>query len=271
MQHSDKQDQIYFVVTNGRNPGIYKERHQAEKQIEGYPYGKMQKITGLREAKSYFATERKHAHKDRVYYVVKRGKRPGLYLDKEKALEQIEGFPQGKMKRIKGFHQAITFYTSSNESEKQTVPNIFIDGSYVQENKIASYGMIVEEEKEILQRDCGVIVDHDFINLQSLGAELYAYLRAMEWSLANGYQSVRIVYDSDAVIQLIEQGHSSKTKKSKGRNKFIKLFSEYNKVLDVESIHRSSTVAFEQRHEQAHHLSQLTIDLLIQANNNGES
>lgn len=269
MRHSDKDEQIYYVVTNGRNPGIYKDYEQAQEQIEGYPFGKMKKIVGLREAKNYFASERRHAHKERIYYVVKRGRLPGLYLDKEKALEQIENFPNGKMKRIKGYQRAVAYYTSRDESSGQTIPNIYIDGSYVQESKLASYGLIVEAENEIVQRDCGVIVDYDFLNLHSLGAEMYAYLRALEWSMANGYKNVRIIYDSDAVIQLIAQGDTTKTKKSKGRSKFIKLYKQYTKVIDVESIHKSDAENYAERHEQAHHLSQLTIDLLVQANNNG--
>lgn len=264
MQRSNKHEQIYYVVTNGRNPGIYKNQKQAEEQVEGYPYGHLERIKGIKEANRYFANERKHAHKDRVYYVVKVGKRPGLYLDKQKALEQINDFPHGKMKRIIGYQRAIAYLTDRYDGDEKVVPNIFIDGSYIQEHKMASYGFIVEEEGEIVQKDCGVIVDHDFINLQSLGAELYAFLRAIEWTMANGFHYVRIIYDSDSIVQLIDQGESHKLKKSKGRNKFIQLFLQYSQVIKVDTIHRSEDADYEAYHEQAHHLSQMILDIIGQ-------
>lgn len=256
---------VYYVVTNGRNPGIYKEHEQAQEQIRGYSFGKMRKVKGLAEAKAYFAAEKKRASKDKVYYVVKVGKRPGLYLDKQKALEQIYGYPHGKMKRIKGYEQAQAFLNHSIKLNKTIIPNIFIDGSYIQEHKISGYGMLVEEGQTIIQQDCGTILDFDLINLHSLGAELYALLRAMEWGMANGYKEIRIIYDSDAIIQIIEQGETNKARKSKGRTKFLKLFAEYKKFIKVECVHKNSKEYWTQKHELAHNLSRITSDILEQS------
>src|SRR5699024_959978 len=117
---------------------------------------------------------------------------------------QIKKYPYGKMKRIKGYEQARAYLQGGEPKEKEKIPDIFIDGSYMQNKSFSGYGFVVLENGKIIAKDSGSIVDYDLINIHSLGAELYAFIRAIEWAVANEYKFVRIIYDSASVIQQLE-------------------------------------------------------------------
>lgn len=256
-----KRNRIYYVVLHGRKPGIYKNYKQALDQVHGFPHGRMRKIKGLKEAKLYFMENKQSKAKNKVYYVVKKGRNPGLYLDKEKALKQIKGFPYGKMKRIIGFEQAKAYFHSNRVEQNKPIPNIFIDGSYMQNEAYSGYGFIVEEGNRIIARDGGTILDYDIINLHSLGSELYAFIRALEWSMVNGYKSVRIIYDSKAIIQLLENEHLHETKQPSGKTKLLNMYSHYKMHINIEHLHINNNKVFQERHKQAHDLSRMMSSL----------
>lgn len=265
--HKRKQNRTYYVVIYGRKPGIYKNNNQALSQVHGFPYGKMKKVKGLKAAKAYFAENRQTDSRNKSYYVVKRGRNPGLYLDKGKALEQIKKFPYGKMKRIKGYENARAYFHGDDLKVKEKIPNIFIDGSYIQHEAFSGYGLVVEENGKIIAKDSGTISDYDIINLHSLGAELYACIRAVEWAIANEYKFVRIVYDSESIIQLLENNDSMNDKQSRGKIKLVALYKQYKNYMTIDFRHKNDNKMYDEFHEVAHHLSRLMSNML--RNNNG--
>lgn len=255
--HNKKSNRIYYVVLNGRKPGIYRSRKQAIDQIYGFPHGRMRKIKGLKEAKFFFNENKQTKAKNKVYYVVKKGRNPGLYLDKDQALKQIKGFPYGKMKRIIGYDKAKAYFHGKNPGDKESIPNIFIDGSYIQKDAYSGYGLIVEENNQIIAKDSGAILDYDIINLHSLGSELYAFIRALEWAMANDYRSVRIIYDSTSIIQLLENNGIGDVKNSRGKTKLLNSYVSYKEHVQIELIHIKQHKVFEKRHKEAHDLSRM--------------
>lgn len=252
-----KRNQVYYVVLHGRKPGIYKNHQQALKQVNGYPYGKMKKVKGLQAAKKLFKEGKLNKSDHNIYYVVKNGKNPGIYLDENLALRQIKGFPNAIMKRIKGYERAKSYFFDRDRNKEKPIPNIFIDGSYIQHESYAGYGFVVEVDHRIVAKDSGTILDYDIINMHSLGSEFFAYIRAMEWAMANNYKRIRIIYDSKAILQLLE-GKDSDFKQSKGKSKLINLYLQYKKHLQVEHAHKDRNKVFRERHNEAHHLSRLT-------------
>lgn len=53
------------------------------------------------------------------YYVVIKGKKPGIYIDYDKALEQIKGYPFSYMRSFKSKIKADEFFDNKNEFLKQ--------------------------------------------------------------------------------------------------------------------------------------------------------
>lgn len=262
---NNKRNQVYYVVLNGRKPGIYKNHQQALKQVDGFPYGKMRKVRGLQAAKKLFNEGKASKLDHNIYYVVKNGKNPGIYSDKNKALRQIKGYPNGTMKRIKGYNRAKTYFYDRDRKRKKTIPNIFVDGSYIQHESFAGYGFIAVVDHRVIAKDSGTILDYDIINMHSLGSEMFAYIRAIEWAMANDYNKIRIIYDSKAILQLLE-GKDSDLKNSKGKAKLINLYEQYRKHIRIEHFHKNSNKFFREWHKEAHHLSRLTSIMLYNQN-----
>lgn len=257
----DKNNRTYYVVLYGRRPGIYKNHEQAMAQVHGFPNGQMKKIKGLKEAKGYFERYRQTNSENKIYYVVKVGRKPGLYLDKRQAIEQIRKYPYGKMKRIKGYKNALAYFQGKEAEELEAVPNIYIDGSYMQHNSFSGYGFVVELKGEIVAKDCGVILDYDIINLHSAGAELYAFIRALEWSLANGYTLIRIIYDSNMIAALLDNNYVPKEQDSYGKTKLIHLYDQYKTLLTIQHSHKNEKNIYTSYHQAAHDLSRLLSDV----------
>jgi len=256
----NKRDQVYYVVLHGRKPGIYKNHKQAVKQVNGFPNGSMKKVRGIAAAKKLFYEGKTDETDDNIYYVVKHGRNPGIYSSRKKALQQIKGFPHAVVKKIKGYERAKAYFHGRRELKK-AVPNIYIDGSYIQDKSYAGYGFVVELDRRIIAKDGGTILDHDIINMHSLGSELYAYIRAMEWAMANEYKKIRIIYDSKAIIDTLKENENG-WKQPKGKAKLLNLYSLYRKHVQVEHRHKNSHIVFRERHQEAHHLSQLTSIML---------
>lgn len=263
-----KQNRTYYVVIRGRKPGIYKNNNQALSQVHQFPYGKMKKVKGLKAAKAYFAENRQTDSQNKSYYVVKRGRNPGLYLEKGKALEQIKNFPYGKIKRIKGYENARAYLHGTDVKTRERVPNIYIDGSYIQHESFSGYGFVVEENEKVIAKDSGTISDYDIINLHSLGAELYAFIRAVEWAIANEYKFVRIIYDSESIIQLLGNNDSSNYKQSRKKTKLVDLYEHYKNYITIEFKHKSDNKIYHDFHRVAHDLSRLMSNMLRDENGN---
>ncbi len=252
----------YYVVVNGRKPGIYKSRKLARAQVYQFPNGKMKKIKGLKEARAYFAQHRSQTPVERVYYVVKRGHRPGLYLDKKQALRQIQNYPNGKMKRIKGYDQARAYFERGDVAPEEAPPLIFVDGSYMQNGSFASYGFVVLQDEEVVARDSGIIFDFDVIHLHSLGAEMFALIRAIEWAITNEYRKVHIIYDSTAVFQQLESTPRPNGKQAKGIQKLVQTYDQYKRHIEIKFTHKKANKIYENQHKAAHDLSRLMSNII---------
>lgn len=264
--HKSRESRTYYVVVHGRKPGIYKDNQKAIAQVHNFPFGKMKKVKGLKAAKAYFSKHRQTDAENKVYYVVKRGRNPGLYLDKNKALQQIKNFSYGKMKRIKGYENARAYFHGKQYEEKEKIPYIYIDGSYVQHDSFSGYGFVAVENDRILVKDGGAIFDYDIINLHSSGAELYALIRAIEWAMANSYKFVRIIYDSESVIQLAENDQlKANGRYPRGKVKLANIYAQYKHYIAIDYAHKSEQKYYEKYHQQAHDLSRM-MNVLEDAN-----
>lgn len=213
------------------------------------------------------------------YYVVKHGRKPGIYQEFEEAKAQVNGFSKADLRKIKGLAAAkaylsgediitnmtsklikpLTYYTEVNFYEGNDVtPNIYIDGSYSPELSVSSYGFVVEKNGEIMQKDFGLIMDKDMMKLKSFGAEMYACIRAIEWGIANNLSSIRLIYDCKGIVDLIKSGKA----KCEGRRKFLINFMLYNKHLRINFQYVQDDKKLNKHHRISHELSRKTLELL---------
>ena len=92
----------YYVVWEGHNPGVYESWSEAERQIRGFKNASFKSFGSLKDAQIAFKSPEKAADLvpagKKRYYVVWRGRTPGIYKSWVEAREQISEFPKPKFK-----------------------------------------------------------------------------------------------------------------------------------------------------------------------------
>lgn len=146
------------------------------------------------------------------------------------------------------------------ETKTKDLVNVYVDGSYLPNVGISAYGFVAEDESGMeVQKDFGMTVEERLRELGSLGAELHACLRGIEWAIANNYQTVRIYYDFIGIIQKLQE-EQSKTKHERMYFGLYEMYSEHIRIL----FRKVSPSGKEGRaHLRAHDLSRLPSTLYM--------
>lgn len=93
--------QKYYVVWEGKTPGIYKSWEACKAQIEGVKNARYRSFESIEEARLAFENPNMIRPKESgksMYYVVWQGLKPGIYSTWESCQVQIQGFPNPKYK-----------------------------------------------------------------------------------------------------------------------------------------------------------------------------
>lgn len=246
-RQQNNQSRVYYAVKIGRKKGIYGSLKNAQRQVVGYSGGLMKKFDSLEEAKQYMGYKVKPKKNRNNRRKIAKGEvqvfrnQCVVMNDKKRVSNNIKPF---KLKEVQG------------DKSYEDMPTAFIDGSYMENVSVSSYGYTVEFKNQIIQRDFGLILDQEILNLKSLGSELYACLRAMEWGIANNYQEIRIVYDCEGILDVIRSN-----KKKSGRIVFLTLFEKYSEHIQV-YFRKANNATLLKKHEASHDLSRYTSGIM---------
>lgn len=149
------------------------------------------------------------------YYVVKKGKTPGIYLTWDDCKKMVNGYPGAVYKGFTTLDEAEAFLNGTvnlgtvvqSESGKSTgvsklnavseeLPAIyaFVDGSYNPVTKVYGYGgyLFYNGEKVILQ-GCGD--DEEMASMRNVAGEILGSQAAIAKSIELGLPEVSIYYD----------------------------------------------------------------------------
>ena len=112
----------YYVVINGNYPGIYTDKSLAYRQVAGYSNGILSVFKDIKEARHYLLSNFMHIAKlklsslvprhfanNQMYYLVVRGRTPGIYLKHKTADQQVNEYPNGYLKSFKSFDKLKRF------------------------------------------------------------------------------------------------------------------------------------------------------------------
>jgi len=72
---------------------------------------------------------------------------------------------------------------------------IFVDGSFNPDKKIAAYGLVIIKKDKVFLKDFSAYPYVDVTDSHNVGAELIGAKRAVELSLANDFKKLVIHYD----------------------------------------------------------------------------
>lgn len=117
-----KKKKKYYVVWEGHNPGVYSTWTAAQRQISGFKNASFKSFSSLQDAELAF----KHPEKSgelapagkKRYYVVWRGRKPGIYTSWQEAREQISEFPKPQFKSFGSFRLAERAFEEGPEKYK---------------------------------------------------------------------------------------------------------------------------------------------------------
>lgn len=247
-RQQNKKQQVFYAVKIGRKKGIYGSLRKAQRQVVGYSGGLMKKFDSLEEAKEYMGYKTSKNKKEN-------NNRRKIAKGEVKVLHNP---PSARFdsKHISNNVKPLKLKEVQEDRSYENMPTAFVDGSYMENVEISSYGYTVEYEGQMVQRDFGLILDQEILTLKSLGSELYACLRAMEWGIANNFKEIRIVYDCEGILDVIRSN-----KKNPGRLVFLTLFEKYSEHIQV-YFRKANNATLLKKHEESHHLSRYTSGII---------
>ncbi len=163
------------------------------------------------------------------YYAVKKGYQTGIYTDWSECEKQVKNYSDAEYKGFQTIDEAKEYLENSkidsdklSYADKQDLSgvHIYVDGSYSDTRKIASYGFIVIEDDKEIYRDFNIVRDN--IETRNVAGELTGVISALKWAKEYGYKNICIHYDYEG----IEKWATGSWKTNNNRTSSYKTFIE---------------------------------------------
>lgn len=200
------------------------------------------------------------------YFVVVKGKKPGLYTSSKLATAQTSGVKGSRLFAFKTQEEAEACMIEHNV-EKETpqkvvkqavqpkpvisevpVEDWYVDGAYFPASGQGYYGIAHSTIK-----DYGTVPEK-YSALESYGAELYACKRAIELAFANDVRQIQIYSDNLGVVRFIKN-NCSKLQYQEAEQEMKYFFDVISQVVDIE-IEHINVSPNKSCHKKAHLLCQ---------------
>ena len=142
------------------------------------------------------------------YYAVKAGRKTGIYETWEECKEQIDGYKGQAYKSFKSLEDAYEYmgYTSAPGCDHEglisgaDVMTAYVDGSYNDEAKEFSYGMIAFVGKETI-RDSKAYKDETLVPMRNVAGEIKGAETAMKLAIERKCRTLHIYHDYEGIAK----------------------------------------------------------------------
>lgn len=138
------------------------------------------------------------------FYAVKKGKKPGIYLDWDTCKAMVDGYSGAVYKSFKTREEAASYlgYEPGEAGESGDIfrmagvsePYAFVDGSFNAASKVYGYGgfLLHDGKKELLQ---GAGKDAEMASMRNVAGEVMGSMAAIEKALELQLPKLYIYYD----------------------------------------------------------------------------
>lgn len=130
------------------------------------------------------------------YYVVKKGKVPGIYLTWEACKKMVDGYSGAVYKSFKTQEEAEAFLGNAGtvDTPREDAPYAFVDGSYNIATKVYGFGgfLIHDGKKEVLT---GHGADEEMASMRNVAGEILGSMAAVQKALELGLTELTVYYD----------------------------------------------------------------------------
>ncbi len=188
------------------------------------------------------------------YYAVKIGRKPGIYQTWAECEEQVKGIGGAVYKGFLDMESAEKYMQNSedvtDEKEKrETITNndiqvsinelkndeviAFVDGSYLDAEKKAGFGVIIIDNTGLetpLYRAYTEKISPDLIEMRNFAAEILGAMEAVNWAVSYSKKKITIYYDCEGIEKLITGEWRAKNAFSK---KYVSFVKDKNSIIDI--------------------------------------
>lgn len=138
------------------------------------------------------------------FYAVKIGRKPGIYSTWEDCKKQVNGYSGAVYKSFGEISEAKAFMGKEQENSTLKSPDIiaYVDGSYDDEKKVFSYGVVIiigENEMYLSQKFDNA--EPEMLEMRNVAGEIAGARKAMEYCIEHGYSSIDIYHDYEGIAK----------------------------------------------------------------------
>lgn len=142
------------------------------------------------------------------YYVVRKGRNPGIYLTWEECQKQVDGFSNAEFKSFSSESEAreylnndVTSYheKSSKKDSTAILKNIaYVDGSFDGQSKTYGFGGFIiyeENDKKCVRVVQGTGNNPEMSKMRNVAGEISGAMRIVEEAICLGLEEITLYYD----------------------------------------------------------------------------
>lgn len=175
------------------------------------------------------------------YYVVKKGRKPGIYTSWQECKEKVHGYKGGIYKKFKTLKEAEAFFNDSEgENDKKEEKDLkegeviaYVDGSFQVKTFRYSFGYLLigkdfyEEGKKAFEKS-------DMSSMRNVAGEIEGAMYAMKRAVERGYKKLYLHYDYTGIEMWAKKAWKANLKGTKAYSDF---YENIKKDIDVDFIH----------------------------------
>lgn len=148
------------------------------------------------------------------YYVVVKGKMPGIYMAWDECRAQVEHFPGAVYKGFATIEEAEGFLAKhcpnapakGNQNQAVSMGRhliAYVDGSYDHSQRRYAYGCALVFEQEVVTLN-GSDNREDYVSMRNVAGEILGSEQAISWAVEHGYGKITIYYDYEGIEKWAE-------------------------------------------------------------------
>lgn len=171
------------------------------------------------------------------FYVVKVGRKPGIYKNWTECKKQVDGFSGAVYKSFLNIVEAEAYLWGTKlENEKRDVIidsnelYAYVDGSYSDEFQTYSYGCVIIRNNQIVQKLSGNEQKSEYIEMRNVAGELLGAMNAVKWAIEKGYPAVKIFHDYEGIARW--PNNEWKANKE-GTKEYVEFIKNSRKVIEI--------------------------------------
>lgn len=137
------------------------------------------------------------------FYAVKAGRKPGIYLSWDACKAQITGFSGAVYKGFETEDEARLFLSDSRIEKEPSEDALvaYVDGSYNVATKEFSYGMVLLEAGEVIEKECEKSNDASLAAMRNVAGEIKGAEAAMRYAKEHDRKELVIYHDYEGIAK----------------------------------------------------------------------